>query len=91
MHHENVLYLFTNILLECDDGLYGESCQHECGHCTYITQCHHENGTCLNGCKAGYKGAYCKEGNGVSIQFFLSIPCIYKDRDKDDKIISSES
>lgn len=61
-HFKLVIYLWT----ECGDGHFGEGCQSKCGHCADISQCHHEDGTCLNGCKAGYMGAYCKKGKVIS-------------------------
>lgn len=70
-----VIYLWT----ECGDGHFGEGCQSKCGHCADISQCHHEDGTCLNGCKAGYMGAYCKKGKVISFlnTYVPNMECLF--------------
>ena len=50
---------------ECDGHTFGQDCAEACGNCVNDEQCHHINGTCLNGCKLGYKGQQCKQGNRV--------------------------
>lgn len=54
---------FIHLYLECDVGHYGYNCNETCGHCIDPRQCSNVKGTCLSGCKAGYSGQTCKEGN----------------------------
>ena len=53
---------------ECDGDTFGQDCREECGECVNDEHCHHINGTCLNGCKRGYNGLQCNQGNIKSIQ-----------------------
>ena len=53
---------------ECDGKTFGKKCGEKCGECVNNEQCHHINGTCLNGCKRGYKGQQCNQGNIQYIQ-----------------------
>ena len=50
------------LLLECVAGLYGPTCDEDCGHCNTSTVCDKSNGSCPYGCSAGYKGTTCTEG-----------------------------
>ena len=55
--------ILFSYLTECDGNTYGQDCGEECGECVNGEQCHHINGTCLNGCKPGYQGQQCNQGN----------------------------
>lgn len=54
------------ILIECEEGLYGERCSQRCfGHCKFNVTCNHVNGQCDEGCTTGWTGAMCDKGNRV--------------------------
>ena len=55
--------LLVGCSTECDGHKFGQGYAEECGQCVNDEQCHHINGTCLNGCKLGYKGQQCKQGD----------------------------
>ena len=49
---------------ECPSGFYGLGCTTACpGHCKNDESCNHINGTCDRGCKDGWTGVTCAEGN----------------------------
>lgn len=53
---------------ECRKGLYGVNCTKQCeGHCQYETICNHVTGSCDNGCKAGWTGDKCDQGDIHSV------------------------
>lgn len=55
------LHVLNNIFLKaCTAGLYGDMCQHQCGHCLNISKCE-VYGTCLSGCQPGYTSEFCNE------------------------------
>lgn len=59
-----IFLVFCNcncLIKECNNGMYGDLCQNECGHCAETPQCHHINGTCLNGCLPGYTSEFCNQ------------------------------
>ena len=47
-------------ILECDDNYYGINCKERCSD-TCIN-CSRKTGVCQNGCRPGWKGMYCNEG-----------------------------
>lgn len=59
VYMNNLKISFTTV---CDNNMFGQGCANRCGHCRNAMHCSHVNGSCLNGCDAGYKGNYCKEG-----------------------------
>ena len=66
--HEGIqVIIYSELIFKCytvcDGNTFGQDCGEECGECVNDEQCHHINGTCLNGCKRGYKGQQCKQGN----------------------------
>lgn len=50
------IIVFVYILLECENGIFGENCYKKCGYCLEVSYCYFINGSCLNGCLYGYKG-----------------------------------
>lgn len=50
-----------SIFAECNDGMFGDLRQSQCGHCLDLSKCHHVNGTCLDGCKPGYISKFCNQ------------------------------
>lgn len=61
------------IIAECNDGMYGDRCKNQCGHCSNMSQCHHVNGTCLTGCQPGYTNGFCKERTFVLFNHFIEM------------------
>ena len=55
--------IFFQFSTECNGNSFGQDCGEECGNCDNDEQCHHINGTCLNGCKRGFQGIQCDQGN----------------------------
>jgi hypothetical protein len=55
--------ILKSITTECSDNQYGPGCNQTCGKCREDKQCHHINGSCNDGCKPGYLGTKCDEGN----------------------------
>lgn len=68
-------YVINVILIsvECNDGLFGDMCQKECGRCLNMSQCHHINGICINGCKPGYSSEFCNQCKYFALYFLLAI------------------
>lgn len=62
-------HVLNFVFLECTDGLYGDMCQNQCGHCSNLSQCHHINGTCLSGCQPGYSSEFCNQCELISFIF----------------------
>ena len=55
------------ILVQCQDGWYGEDCISTCGHCNGSESCDKEDGQCST-CEDGYRGTLCIEGAEDSSQ-----------------------
>lgn len=47
---------------ECVISHYGYNCNETCSHCKDPAHCSPVYGTCLTGCRTGYFGRLCKEG-----------------------------
>ena len=62
LHQQGITYLDFAIT-ECTGRKYGAGCLEDCGYCVEYEKCHHISGKCLNGCKEGYQGLTCTEGN----------------------------
>ena len=63
-----VIFYYLSVMInllskECDSNTFGQDCVEECGNCVNDEQCHHINGTCLHGCKRGFQGIECNQGN----------------------------
>lgn len=61
---------FDTLIVECDNGTYGNGCNRTCGHCANKTICYHVNGTCFEGCDPGYRGSRCHQGKLYSPEDF---------------------
>ena len=48
------------IFVECSSPTYGAGCAERCYNCE-DNACDHVNGRCENGCKRGYRGAFCDQ------------------------------
>lgn len=55
------MFLYIQIIVECDGNKYGQDCRQTCGNCTDGEQCDHVNGICKNGCDAGMMGDTCDQ------------------------------
>lgn len=72
-------YLLTNTLiyklffinhLVCEFGYYGLGCNQECStFCKRSRDCHHVSGYCKDGCKSGWQGLDCLEGQYLNAVF----------------------
>lgn len=51
----------------CPDGKYGKGCTKTCSPMCIIPGCFANNGSCHSGCKAGFQGRKCNEGNNQFI------------------------
>ena len=49
------------VVLECENGNYGQGCRETCGKCFNNEVCDHIDGLCTS-CGSGYRGAQCKTG-----------------------------
>lgn len=67
---------FKQIVLACENGLYGVDCRESCGHCHDVNQCSNINGTCLAGCDAGYEGVLCKRRKWLFESFLAHVSSI---------------
>ena len=57
-------FFYISLCTECSSGFYGLGCKTACpGHCKNDESCNHINGTCESGCKDGWTGVTCAEGN----------------------------
>lgn len=56
-------FSFLSYFAECNEGKFGQNCNHSCGHCLDNDQCNYINGTCPNGCDNGFQGGQCTQGN----------------------------
>ena len=64
MHLKPLLKHVFVIFAECDMGYYGIGCLQECSSfCKTSRDCHHVTGYCKDGCKSGWQGNDCLEGN----------------------------
>ena len=55
------------MVLECNNGTFGQHCTELCGNCFQSEPCHHVNGTCRNGCDEGYQEDTCTEGRYMKV------------------------
>lgn len=64
---------------ECNDGYFGPNCIESCK--TTCKSCNKMSGICNNGCKPGWRGIYCQEGDLMYFrsQFFCSEQAIDSD------------
>lgn len=59
-----MIYPFKCVLTGCDFGYYGFECRDQCSSfCKTSRDCDHVTGFCKNGCKSGWQGNDCLEGN----------------------------
>lgn len=58
-------YIKISLLIECDNGTFGQGCGHKCGECFNSTQCNNIDGVCEFGCAPGFLGVLCKDGKKV--------------------------
>ena len=64
-----------NFFSECQNGLFGHSCEQRCGMCKDNYICDKKTGVCPNGCADGYHGDQCIQSKaqneaGVSIPVY---------------------
>lgn len=64
MLKQTMNFYFVLHFAECNEGKFGQNCNHSCGHCLDNEQCNYINGTCPDGCEIGYQGTQCTQGNG---------------------------
>ena len=59
-----MIYISYCVLTRCDFGYYGLECRDQCSSfCKTSRDCDHVTGFCKNGCKSGWRGNDCLEGN----------------------------
>lgn len=47
--------MLFSLIIECNNGTYGENCTYQCGQCLNSVTCDHVNGKCFGGCKPGWQ------------------------------------
>ena len=57
------------VLVECNEGYYGDKCHIACGNCLHEKSCDRLNGTCYHGCKDHFKGMEC---TGKKVPLFFT-------------------
>ena len=61
-----MIYLSYCVLTGCDFGYYGFECKDQCSSfCKTSRDCDHVTGFCIDGCKSGWQGNDCLEGNCI--------------------------
>lgn len=59
----NVFELSSFLYSECDSGFFGLMCKDECSlYCLDPLSCDHVTGSCDGGCKDGWIGSRCRDG-----------------------------
>lgn len=57
--------------LECPPGYYGNDCRYQCSlNCNVRNSCDISTGQCEGGCKPGWTGNTCNQGNGPTFLDF---------------------
>lgn len=55
-----MILLTCALLLDCENGFYGESCDNTCGYCFNGEPCDNINGKCKKGCESHFQNPLCK-------------------------------
>lgn len=58
----------NTMFIECRIGLYGYNCSNQCSsNCGIESQCDRFTGHCKGGCKSGWTGQMCDQGNCINV------------------------